>query len=189
MGAFLTWHFLEGWQSAPCSALYINYQLLSGSHFVKEIDEEPSEREQIRLDGRGSEWSYRGLSFCVGGLFQWLGELGGGAWVELDLMGNVLNACLVWSLAVARERGLVNGMNVRWTLTPIVYQRKILDLITTTILVYIGNHNCIQRFIILLWWWHPWFFSMEFIPFKCPICPIYIAGLKRDHLNPCPSVI
>lgn len=44
-------YFLEKWQSALCP-LYINDQLLSRRHFVKEINETTSGQEQIRLPRR-----------------------------------------------------------------------------------------------------------------------------------------
>lgn len=44
-------------------SLYINYQLLSQRHFVKEINETTSGQEQIRLQKRG------GKEFSLGPLF------------------------------------------------------------------------------------------------------------------------
>ncbi len=83
-------------EMTKCSlpSLYINYQLLSRRHFVKEINETTSGQEQIRLPrregGGGGGCSAWGPSFSPGAPVLLL--LGGRIQDEWVFMGNVSRA-------------------------------------------------------------------------------------------------
>lgn len=64
--ASFSWHFRVGWRSTPSSALYINYQALSGRHFVRKTDER-AVRRGTNLTWPGWEEGPLILVGCNGG--------------------------------------------------------------------------------------------------------------------------